>query len=515
MKIPVVISNNGYGLPVRQVTKNAPTMKVATNGFGLPIVLSDQGLPFIVQGLGPVVPVAPTVTTPVSVSDTTPTEGDVVTITPGTYAGTAPITVNRTREINGVESDYNLLVFPTEGGAGLTVIIRETATNSADSITSSVSFTVQAAADTGFTSPDATVVSATDNGDDTWTVVLSNSSDNGTPTPDRDRSYIITQQQLDEGKGIVLDPPVVAVDESGAQPVWSGPTRGALIIWPDDDVGVVTAQIWVSGVDTEASLPYTGQAGDEARQTDYVTLLTNNAGVTESFLELQAEEVLTYAAMPFRSADSTTVKWATPSGLTSTSQRVLFARFIGKPAGSDTDWDGSVMGIFGAYNDYNPVGIRNNSAAERKIGMTVASSPLLNRELTYAQGDVIDIIMAYGDADGKIMRRVNGGTWTTNVLLNGAASENFTNVSEVRLGGKPHSFGDTSGFDHDQFRSAIWLGSSFDPAENLDAFFKSDGSLEHPSVAVSALGTPLIDFYNGENHGSLGAGVITPSEAFS
>lgn len=50
MPIPVVISANGRGLPVRPVEKNAPTMIVATNGKGAPIVISDLGAPFIVQG---------------------------------------------------------------------------------------------------------------------------------------------------------------------------------------------------------------------------------------------------------------------------------------------------------------------------------------------------------------------------------------------------------------------------------------------------------------------------------
>lgn len=48
--IPVVISSNGKGLPVRVVTARAPLMTVATNGKGIPIVLSDKGVPFIVQG---------------------------------------------------------------------------------------------------------------------------------------------------------------------------------------------------------------------------------------------------------------------------------------------------------------------------------------------------------------------------------------------------------------------------------------------------------------------------------
>lgn len=53
MGIPVVISANNIGMPVRPVDKNAPLMTVATNGRGIPIVISDRGAPFVVQGYNP------------------------------------------------------------------------------------------------------------------------------------------------------------------------------------------------------------------------------------------------------------------------------------------------------------------------------------------------------------------------------------------------------------------------------------------------------------------------------
>jgi len=49
--IPVVISTNGKGVPVVQVTKNAPLMTVATNGKGLPIIIvTANAPPFVIQG---------------------------------------------------------------------------------------------------------------------------------------------------------------------------------------------------------------------------------------------------------------------------------------------------------------------------------------------------------------------------------------------------------------------------------------------------------------------------------
>jgi hypothetical protein len=51
--IPVVISQNGFGIPVKAVDDGAPTMQVAENGFGIPVVISDRGIPFVVLGLLP------------------------------------------------------------------------------------------------------------------------------------------------------------------------------------------------------------------------------------------------------------------------------------------------------------------------------------------------------------------------------------------------------------------------------------------------------------------------------
>lgn len=55
MGIPVVISDNG--IPVRPVDDGWPVMTVADNGLGTPITISDDGAPFVVQGLVPPGPV--------------------------------------------------------------------------------------------------------------------------------------------------------------------------------------------------------------------------------------------------------------------------------------------------------------------------------------------------------------------------------------------------------------------------------------------------------------------------
>ena len=59
MGIPVVMSENGLGLPVRPVEANAPVMTIANNGYGAPIVISDLGAPFIVDGYVPPEPEEP------------------------------------------------------------------------------------------------------------------------------------------------------------------------------------------------------------------------------------------------------------------------------------------------------------------------------------------------------------------------------------------------------------------------------------------------------------------------
>lgn len=56
MSVPVVIASNGLGIPVKAVSANAPSMKVATNGLGVPIVISEKGVPAIVDGYTPPAP---------------------------------------------------------------------------------------------------------------------------------------------------------------------------------------------------------------------------------------------------------------------------------------------------------------------------------------------------------------------------------------------------------------------------------------------------------------------------
>jgi uncharacterized membrane protein len=54
MSIPVIVASNGQGIPVVNVTKNAPAAKVATNGQGVPIVIvTTNGQPMIVSGVTP------------------------------------------------------------------------------------------------------------------------------------------------------------------------------------------------------------------------------------------------------------------------------------------------------------------------------------------------------------------------------------------------------------------------------------------------------------------------------
>src|SRR5690606_769819 len=47
------IAENGRGLPVRPVEKNAPLLSVVETGLGIPVVISDKGVPFILDGYHP------------------------------------------------------------------------------------------------------------------------------------------------------------------------------------------------------------------------------------------------------------------------------------------------------------------------------------------------------------------------------------------------------------------------------------------------------------------------------
>lgn len=54
MGVPVVLSTNGIGFPVRPTAVNAPAMSLSSNGFGMPIILDNRGTPFVVQDFPPV-----------------------------------------------------------------------------------------------------------------------------------------------------------------------------------------------------------------------------------------------------------------------------------------------------------------------------------------------------------------------------------------------------------------------------------------------------------------------------
>lgn len=52
--IPVVISTNGYGIPVVPVEANAPKMTVSDNGYGLPVIPVEKNAPpFVIEGYTP------------------------------------------------------------------------------------------------------------------------------------------------------------------------------------------------------------------------------------------------------------------------------------------------------------------------------------------------------------------------------------------------------------------------------------------------------------------------------
>lgn len=57
--VPVVISENGQGFPVKPVDANAPLLTASGNGVGAPIVISDLGAPFIIDGINPPPPMGP------------------------------------------------------------------------------------------------------------------------------------------------------------------------------------------------------------------------------------------------------------------------------------------------------------------------------------------------------------------------------------------------------------------------------------------------------------------------
>lgn len=49
---PIVIAENGFGIPVIPVEENAPAAVVASNGLGIPVVIVEKnGHPLVIEGL--------------------------------------------------------------------------------------------------------------------------------------------------------------------------------------------------------------------------------------------------------------------------------------------------------------------------------------------------------------------------------------------------------------------------------------------------------------------------------
>lgn len=180
--VPVVVSSNGFGVPVRVVESGAPLMTVAANGFGTPIVISDLGAPFVVEGL-----TSPPVNDALPAITGTPRVGQSLSGSTGTWTGSPAPTYARQWLRNGTAisgatgASYTLV----SADAGANITLRVTATNPAGSATAT-------SASVGpVTSVPANTAAPSVTGDLTVGSVLTttNGSWSGTPAPTITRSW--------------------------------------------------------------------------------------------------------------------------------------------------------------------------------------------------------------------------------------------------------------------------------------------------------------------------------------
>jgi hypothetical protein len=89
MPLAVTTASNGIGIPVVSVGNGMPVIEVA-NGLGMPVVIATngRGMPVtFVSGEGSATPSPPSNVLAPAITDLTPTEGELVTVNPGSWSG--------------------------------------------------------------------------------------------------------------------------------------------------------------------------------------------------------------------------------------------------------------------------------------------------------------------------------------------------------------------------------------------------------------------------------------------
>ena len=363
------------------------------------------------------------------------------------------------------------------------------------------------------TSGHGTILSASTEADGSITFVLDEGGTEGV-------TYSVPADKVAAGYATMLVPPTITEAPAGTYTV----TDPGLYVAPADDPATVLYRWIVADQDTGQTGETYVRSSTDALKTGQLQIMVTNRAMAEAHAEevsrigAWTEPVFDFAPMYFRAPQNDCLTWALP-GLPNQTKAFMFSRFTYRPDATDTDLSGRILDL-AMDNGLTALGMyRENSANQFKFyfrGLSTTGSYFARFQgATVAIGDQVDVIMSFGAPVSTInlAPAVHIRHW-----INGVASAPYTitppagmvlnmaGTPKLIVGGKTSFSPNDGGISHEQYRSGLWLGAAMAPDVAYPLLVKGNGALANPEIISGALGvTPLLDLYNSNNNGSLGA----------
>ncbi|MDO5611791.1 MAG: hypothetical protein Q4G14_00930 [Paracoccus sp. (in: a-proteobacteria)] len=330
---------------------------------------------------------------------------------------------------------------------------------------------------------------------------------------EHDGEYTIASHQIEAGHPVVLRLPQVTESPAGTFTV----TRDGLYAWPEADPVSVFVDWEVDGAVAGTGASFTRDLLQMDAGIDMVVRLVNLASVQQQAdltqrVTVQAQSLFSPETMRFNAGEGDMMRW--DRSFADVQQALVMTRFRFDPQAGTTDWRDSMFQFSNRFqiNVSSATGaLRAFLRADQPTGnATSGFAQTLPMNVVLSPGDLVDVILGLGafGPDGARMAystaRINNGEWRDGAVINVGDRVIRADFSTgLRLGfgtGSAQARG-----SHDLHRTALWLGTAVNRDEAREIFFRADGGLKQPEVSRTVLGQPLIDVYDGVNHGTAGA----------
>ncbi|MDO5631779.1 MAG: hypothetical protein Q4G22_08070 [Paracoccus sp. (in: a-proteobacteria)] len=330
---------------------------------------------------------------------------------------------------------------------------------------------------------------------------------------DHDGEYSIASHQIEAGHPVVLRLPQVVEAPAGTFTLMGD----GLYAWPEADPVSVFVDWEVDGVVAGSGASFTRDPLQIDARIDMALRLVNLASVRQQAdltqrVMVQAQTLFAPKTMRFNASEGDMMRW--DRSFADVQQALVMTRFRFDPEAGTADWRDSVFQFSNRFQ------ITVSSATGSLRAFLRADAPAdsastgyiqtLPANMVLAPGDLVDVILGIGafGANGTpaaySTARINNGEWRNGAVV--SASDRVIRgeySTGVRLG-----YGVVSALargSHNLHRTALWLGNAIDRETARELFFRPDGGLKQPEVSRTILGQPLIDVYDGANHGTAGA----------